>query len=265
MIVERLLNAELPYVPWMTGYLAILVGALMTFLLQSSSIFTSSLTPLVGLGLISVDRVYPLTLGSNLGTTTTALLAALAAEGSRMRPAIQIALVHLFFNLSGILLFYPIPFTRLPVRMAKALGRITARYRWFAVAYMVLIFVVLPVLVFTVSLGGAIALYSTFVPVALITVAVTFINVCQKKYPSILPPPLRTWEWLPECLRSLDPIDRLIMSLVCCNRSKAPPTYSPVAMQPTPPLERSASKIGEGADLGHLQPLQIVIQSESAT
>ncbi|MCL4150500.1 UNVERIFIED_CONTAM: hypothetical protein GTU68_008857, partial [Idotea baltica] len=66
VVVERVLNAELPYVPWLTGYLAILIGAIMTFLLQSSSIFTSSLTPLVGLGMISVERVYPLTLGSNL-------------------------------------------------------------------------------------------------------------------------------------------------------------------------------------------------------
>ena len=46
----------------------------MTFLVQSSSVFTSALTPLVGLGVISVERVYPLTLGSNIGTTTTALL-----------------------------------------------------------------------------------------------------------------------------------------------------------------------------------------------
>ena len=66
------------------------MGAVLTFVLQSSSIFTSTLTPLVGLGVISVERVYPLTLGSNLGTTTTAMLAALASEGAALRPAIQV-------------------------------------------------------------------------------------------------------------------------------------------------------------------------------
>ena len=37
--------------------------------------FTSTLTPLAGAGLLSLERAYPLTLGSNLGTTTTSLLA----------------------------------------------------------------------------------------------------------------------------------------------------------------------------------------------
>ncbi|MEQ2216252.1 hypothetical protein XENOCAPTIV_013192 [Xenoophorus captivus] len=43
---------------------------------------------------------------------------------------IQIALVHFLFNISGIILWYPIPFTRFPIRMAKSLGNITANYRW---------------------------------------------------------------------------------------------------------------------------------------
>jgi sodium-dependent phosphate cotransporter len=72
-VVKKTLNADIPYVPWLTGYIAILIGAFMTFLVQSSSVFTSALTPLVGLGVISLKRVYPLTLGSNVGTTTTAL------------------------------------------------------------------------------------------------------------------------------------------------------------------------------------------------
>ena len=53
------------------------------------------------------------------GTTTTSLLAALAAGGVHPEAAIQIALVHLMFNITGILLFYPIPFMRWPVAMAQ--------------------------------------------------------------------------------------------------------------------------------------------------
>lgn len=68
IVIKKTLNAKVPYVPWITGYIAILVGAVMTFLVQSSSVFTSALTPLVGLGVLTVERVYPLTLGSNIGT-----------------------------------------------------------------------------------------------------------------------------------------------------------------------------------------------------
>lgn len=129
-MIKKTLNADIPYLPWLTGYLAILMGAVLTFIVQSSSVFTSTLTPLVGVGLISVDRMYPLTLGSNLGTTTTAMIASLAAEGSdRLRNSLQIALCHFFFNLTGILLFYPIPFMRWPLVLCKILGRTTAQYR----------------------------------------------------------------------------------------------------------------------------------------
>jgi hypothetical protein len=43
--------------------------------------------------------------------------------------ALQIALVHLCFNVIGIVLFYPLPFMRWPIHMARALGDITSRYR----------------------------------------------------------------------------------------------------------------------------------------
>lgn len=84
-VIRTTLNAKVPYVPWITGYLALVVGAVMTFLVQSSSVFTSTLTPLVGLGVISVERVYPLTLGSNIGTTTTALLGDINAYPSKVK------------------------------------------------------------------------------------------------------------------------------------------------------------------------------------
>merc|ERR1711994_421439 len=90
---------------WLTGYLAMVLGAVLTVLVQSSSVFTSTLTPLAGTGLVTLDRVYPLTLGSNIGmvidglllnshclliagTTTTSLLAALASSGHQ-REAVQ--------------------------------------------------------------------------------------------------------------------------------------------------------------------------------
>ncbi|KAG7163680.1 Sodium-dependent phosphate transport protein 2A-like 1 [Homarus americanus] len=258
-MVQHVLNANLPRVPWLTGYLAIIAGAIITFVLQSSSIFTSTLTPLVGLGMISVERVYPLTLGSNLGTTTTALLAALASDSASLRPAIQIALVHLFFNVTGLLMWYPIPFMRLPVRMALALGRITSKYRWFAAVYMVMTFCIVPLFVFVVSLGGAVVMYSVFIPLAVFILIVAFINLAQVHFPKCLPSLLRTWHWLPLPLRSLQPYDDLITRLMCCSRGPGHEYAHVPAVSVQPPLagveqgeglvvvvEEEAEKEGEG-------------------
>ncbi len=62
-LIKKFLNADVPRAAWLTGYLAILVGMGITFLVQSSSVFTSTLTPLVGTDIISLERAYPLTLG----------------------------------------------------------------------------------------------------------------------------------------------------------------------------------------------------------
>ncbi|KAF4531930.1 hypothetical protein B566_EDAN000959 [Ephemera danica] len=219
-VVQKTLNSDLPYVPWLTGYLAILVGCLFTILLQSSSVFTSALTPLVGLGIISVDRVYPLTLGSNIGTTTTALLASLAADGLRLRPSIQIALCHLLFNLTGILIFYPVPCMRWPLPLAAFLGETTAKYRWFAAAYLLAAFFLIPMAVFLLSLAGIVALYVVGVPLVVLILLIVFINLIQNHKPDWLPKKFQTWDWLPLCLRSLEPLDKVLSHLACCRKKK---------------------------------------------
>ena len=68
--IKNGVNKDIPVkgLGWLTGYLAMLVGAILTVLVQSSSVFTSTLTPLAGAGLVQLERAYPLTLGSNIGT-----------------------------------------------------------------------------------------------------------------------------------------------------------------------------------------------------
>merc|ERR1719331_3238053 len=101
---------------WLTGYLSIAVGFGLTILVQSSSITTSALTPLVGVGVIKVERMYPTVLGANIGTCVTGVLAALAADATKLYLTLQVAYAHLFFNLSGILIFYCIwPLRALPI------------------------------------------------------------------------------------------------------------------------------------------------------
>uniref|UniRef100_A0A8B9KEK7 Solute carrier family 34 member 2a n=1 Tax=Astyanax mexicanus TaxID=7994 RepID=A0A8B9KEK7_ASTMX len=164
-VIKKIINTDFPFpFSWVTGYLAIMVGAGMTFIVQSSSVFTSAITPLVGIGVISIERAYPLSLGSNIGTTTTAILAAMASPGETLTNSLQIALVHLFFNVSGILLWYVLPFMRVPIVLAKALGNVTASYRWFAIFYILFCFFFIPLLVFGLSLAGLPALLGVLLP-----------------------------------------------------------------------------------------------------
>ncbi|KAG7230262.1 hypothetical protein INR49_024366 [Caranx melampygus] len=218
-VIHKVINTDLPHpFGWLTGYMAMLVGAGVTFVVQSSSVFTSAMTPLVGIGVISLERAYPLTLGSNIGTTATALLAALASPGNKLAAAIQIALCHLFFNVFGILLWYPLPFMRLPIRMASVLGERTAKYRWFAVLYLLLCFLLLPSLVLGLSLAGWRVMAGIGAPFLGVTVFIAMVNVLQARSPHHLPAKLQSWDFLPQWMHSLKPLDRLITkATICCS------------------------------------------------
>ncbi|MDP6668874.1 MAG: Na/Pi symporter [Candidatus Krumholzibacteria bacterium] len=108
------------------------MGLLFTLLVQSSSVTTSLVVPLVGAGILSIRQIFPYTLGSNVGTTITALMAALvfAATGSdpvASRAALTAAFVHTLFNISGILIWYP--FRSVPIRLARRLAIVCSRSR----------------------------------------------------------------------------------------------------------------------------------------
>nr|XP_003473293.1 sodium-dependent phosphate transport protein 2A isoform X1 [Cavia porcellus] len=210
-VIQKVINTDLPApFTWVTGYFAMVVGAGMTFIVQSSSVFTSAITPLIGLGVISIERAYPLTLGSNIGTTTTAILAALASPREKLSSSFQIALCHFFFNISGILLWYPLPCMRLPIRMAKALGKRTAKYRWFAVLYLLVCFLLLPSLVFGISMAGWQTMVGVGAPFGALLAFVLLVNILQSRSPGHLPKWLQTWDFLPHWMHSLKPLDQLI-------------------------------------------------------
>ncbi|AWB82117.1 hypothetical protein C3B44_06890 [Corynebacterium yudongzhengii] len=124
------------------------VGAGITVLIQSSSVTTSTLVPFAGAGTLSTKDIYPVTLGANLGTTATGLIAALAVTGGGGLDALTIALVHTLYNLYGIIIIYGLPFLRnLPVMAANAMGAIVADRRWVAPAWVLTLWVALPALV----------------------------------------------------------------------------------------------------------------------
>lgn len=116
-------------------------GTGLTALVQSSSVTTPLVVPLVATGRLSLKMAFPYILGANIGTTLTALLAAL----SHSNAAISIAVAHILFNLLGVLLFFPIRFMRkIPIRFAKELGIITSRNRLSGFLYILITFFLLP-------------------------------------------------------------------------------------------------------------------------
>ena len=222
-IIRNVVNADFPGpLKYLTGYFAIILGALLTIVVQSSSIFTSTLTPLVGVGVISLDRMYPLTLGANIGTTATGVLASLANSGDELIKGLQLALCHLFFNILGIIIWYPIPFMRkIPINVAKQLGTTTGKYRWFAFFYIFLMFFCLPALIFGLSIPGWYVLLGIAGPIFIVFVFVIIINIIQSKRPQCLPAKLRSWNWLPLWMHSLSPLDKVIQSIFFCKSCKS--------------------------------------------
>ncbi|MGG2398230.1 Na/Pi symporter [Pseudomonas sp. SH1-B] len=127
-------------------------GTVITVLVQSSSTTTALIVPLAGSGVFNLRQVYPFTLGTNIGTCVTALLAATAITGATAELAMQIALVHLLFNLLGILIIYSLPFLRgVPPMIAEGLASLAQRSKLYVAAYIAGVFFALPLLLIGVS------------------------------------------------------------------------------------------------------------------
>jgi sodium-dependent phosphate cotransporter len=131
-------------------------GTLITVLVQSSSTTTSLVVPLAGAGVLTLRQVFPFVLGANIGTCITALIAATAVAGANQVFALQIALVQLLFNVTGVALFLAVPWLRdTPIRSAEWLGSRTETNRSWALGYVLLVFFVLPGLVLGVQSSTA--------------------------------------------------------------------------------------------------------------
>lgn len=127
-------------------------GSIVTILVQSSSTTTSLMVPLVGTGVLKVRDVYPFTLGANIGTCITALLAATAISGDNAVFALQIALVHLSFNVLATLFIFGIPLLReLPLKAAFFLGELATKNKMAVAGYLGLVFVAIPSTILAVT------------------------------------------------------------------------------------------------------------------
>lgn len=86
--------------------LLVLIGTLLTAIIQSSSVMTSIAITMVVTGLISLDQGIYITMGSNIGTCITALIAGITGGKNAKRTA----LIHVIFNVSGVIVFLLIGF-----------------------------------------------------------------------------------------------------------------------------------------------------------
>jgi sodium-dependent phosphate cotransporter len=122
--------------------LAMVFGLCLTVMVQSSSITTSLAVPLAGAGVLTLRQIFPYTLGANIGTTVTAILAALSVGNLA---ALSVSFAHLIFNALGVIIIWPIPALRaIPMRMAESFAAVSADHRWIPIAYVIVFFYVLP-------------------------------------------------------------------------------------------------------------------------
>ena len=132
--------------------IAIVIGIIVTVMVQSSSITTSIMVPLAAAGVLRLEQAFPITIGANIGTTITAMGAALAVSGPNAIAGIEIALVHLFFNLSGAILIYPVRRIRqVPLQAARMLAAAAVKSRKLALVYVGTMFYGFPALLIYVT------------------------------------------------------------------------------------------------------------------
>ena len=93
--------------------------------------------------MLRLEQIFPYTLGANIGTTVTALLASLAIG---VPAAVTVAFVHLLFNIFGIIIIWPMRVV--PLFLARKIAELTLKSRLIPIAYIVVVFFVVPFVVY---------------------------------------------------------------------------------------------------------------------
>ena len=97
---------------------------------------------MAGAGILRLEQIFPYTLGANIGTTITALLASLVS--GTIAP-LSVAFAHLMFNIYGILLIWPIEKIRMtPINLSKWFAEIAIQNRIFSLLYILIVFFIVP-------------------------------------------------------------------------------------------------------------------------
>jgi len=128
-------------------FTAFTLGMLITAVIQSSAVTVSMVVGMVAAGFLDVNRAYPFTLGANIGTTITALLASLVTLNSESGAAVStigltVALSHLVFNIYGTMIFLPL--RKVPIFCATKFGQFASESKVWAVIFVICGFFLVP-------------------------------------------------------------------------------------------------------------------------
>ena len=143
-LMEARIKAVLDDYLFRNAVTAMLVGLVFTLQVQRSSVTTSLMIPLAATGALTLTQIFPYVIGANFGTTCTAILAAMATGNPT---AVTVAFAHLLFNIFGALCIWPWPKVRaVPVRLAEWLADKAMGSRLVPVAFILIVFVIVPLL-----------------------------------------------------------------------------------------------------------------------
>lgn len=152
------------------GYVCIIIGCVLTFLVHSSSVITSILTPLAAVDVLDIEHTYAYTLGANLGTTITPLLSIIESNN---KDQIKIALCHVWFNVLGIVIWYIFPVMRnVPLSYSNFMRNTVEQKRYIALLFWICVYVVIPLTVLGISvmLSGGTGLMWTALSIMMVVV-----------------------------------------------------------------------------------------------
>jgi len=145
-LIMHKLSAAFDKVVFRTPLISLLVGLIFTSIIQSSSVTTSLIVPLAGAGALRLEQIFPYTLGANIGTTVTAILAALVTQN---RIAIAVAFAHMLFNIFGTAIFFPL--RAFPIFLARNFARYAHRSRIYPILYILCVFFLIPFAIILLS------------------------------------------------------------------------------------------------------------------
>jgi hypothetical protein len=158
------------------------------------------------------------------------ILTAFSAPPAALRKGLQIAFVYTIFNFLGVILWLPIPITRLPKRISRILGNVAFRYKWFIYTYICTLYFLLPCTMFGLALiPHWIGLAVIGLPFIIIVFSAIILKIVKTKLPKVaekLPKFLQDLSWLPIWLRSLEPLDAGFKKVKCCKSKKKSDTSS---------------------------------------
>ncbi len=129
-----------------TAIISFIFGLVFTATIQSSSVTTSMAIPFVGSGMITIEQLFPFTLGANIGTTITAILSSMVTGSTE---AVALAFAHLIFNVSAVVVFYPL--RKIPISLAKRLGDIVMERRYLSILIILVFFFLIPIIAVVIS------------------------------------------------------------------------------------------------------------------